>query len=237
MQAGRRRRCAPRTSRAASRPRPRCTGDRRRACRGWTRAPRNGARRSGMRTRRSASPNAIARYTAGRTPSIGGVPLCICRSIRHRARRGRGAHAARSDGGARRPRRCRARAHDGRAARRPPRAAAGGARRGGDGRHVALRQPGAVRAGRGLRPLPARRGGRSRVAAAEGADVVFAPGAEVVYPAGLRDERRPRAAGRRARGPLAPRPLPRRRHGRHAPLRARAPAAARSSARRTTSSS
>ena len=85
VQAGRRRRCAPRTSRAASRPRPRCTGDRRRACRGWTRAPRNGARRSGMRTRRSASPNGIARYTAGRTPSIGGVPLCICQPIRHRA--------------------------------------------------------------------------------------------------------------------------------------------------------
>ena len=63
------------------------------------------------------------------------------------------------------------------------------------------------------------------IAGDEGADVVFAPGARDDVSRGLRHRRRPRPAGRRARGPLAPRALPRRRHRRHAPLRARATAA------------
>ena len=168
----RRRPCAPRTSRAASRPRRRCTAGTRRACRSSRRAPRSDAHTSGTRIRRSACVNRIARR-----------PLAAARSC---ARMGGGLHppegypnpqmptqspsrtratVARTlpdSGGARRSRRRRARAHDGRAARGPSRAAARCAELGGDRRDVPLRQSGAVRPRRGFRALSPRRGRRRR---------------------------------------------------------------------------
>ena len=80
----------------------------------------------------------------------------------------------------------RAGADDGRAARRPPGAAArrsGRVRPGGD---EPVREPDPVRAGRGLRPLPARRGRRDRaIAAAEGVDEVYAPTVDGDVPGGV----------------------------------------------------
>ena len=147
----------------------------RRACRSSRRAPRNGGRTSGTRIRRSACAHRIARRIPrglarfGRPGTIGsglhppeGYQHSYADPIAIAHARGRGAHAARARGSARRPRRRRARAHDGRPAR-GHRALLRAARRSRRHRRdVAVREPGAVRAGRGLRPLPARRGSRPR---------------------------------------------------------------------------
>ncbi len=107
-----------------------------------------------------------------------------------------------------------------------------------DGRDVAVRESRAVRAGRGLRALPARRGGRPRDRRRGGRRRRVRPRRRRrSIPPGFATTVDPGPARRRARGPLAPRPLPRRRHRRDAPLRPGAAAARRSSARRTSSSS
>ena len=94
--------------------------------------------------------------------------------------------------------------------------------RGGD---VDLRQPAAVRCGRGPRPLPAHPRRRPRAAApTDGVDVVFAPTVEEVYPGGEPEVTvEPGPLGAAARGRLAPRPLPRRAHGGGEALRPGAP--------------
>ena len=113
--------------------------------------------------------------------------------------------ARRGRGGARR-----LRAHDGRPARRPRQPAARVAR---DGRRrrprgrVDLRQPAAVRAGRGPRPLPAHPGRRPRdVCRASGVDVVFAPVGRRGLPR-RRARRSPSSPGRSATSWRA-RPVP-----------------------------
>ena len=210
------------------------------------RAPRSGARRSGRRTRRSACADRIARCRSRsrsrarrrRTPSIGGVPhlhmptqspsrtrAAVARTLPEltAALAGRDDVALVPTMGA---------LHDGhRALLRAARSV------GGDGRHVALRQPGAVRAGRGLRALSARRGGRRRDRRRRGRRRRLRARRRDDLPRGLRDEpsipARSAASSRAARAPAtsaASRPSSRASSG-------SCGRSARSSARRTTSSS
>ena len=91
-------------------------------------------------------------------------------------------------------------------------------------RHVAVREPGAVRAGRGLRPLPRDEGADVAIAGEEGADVVFAPASRRCTPRASRRPSTParsRSSSRAVRGPGTSR----RRDGGHAPVRPRSPAA------------
>ncbi len=79
----------------------------------------------------------------------------------------------------------RARADHGRAARRPPGAGQAREEKGRSGRRVHLRQPGAVRSPRGPVALSARRSGRRRQSSASvGADLVWSPAVDEMYPPG-----------------------------------------------------
>ena len=190
-----------------------------------------------MRTRRSAWQNRIALrrpivhahvargYTAGRTPSTGGVPLSDADRLAIAQARRRGAHAASPaaalagrDDVALVP--TMGALHDGhRALLRAARASAA---------TVVMSlfvNPGQFGPGEDFDRYPRDEEADVAIAAAEGADLVFAPGAEVVYPDGFAAQVDPGPLADRARGPPAPRALPRRRDGRDAPLRARATAA------------
>ena len=128
---------------------------------------------------------------------------------------------------------------DGRAARRPHGAAAGGPRAGRAGRQCRaddLREPAAVRAGGGLRPVPADARGRPGRGQGRGRGPGVQPVPRGAVPAGADGHRPPGPARRRAGGHVPPRPLRRRAHRGvedAAPDRART---WRCSARRTTSS-
>ena len=148
-----------------------------------------------MRTRRSAwqnvsrsvgpsSPCPVAHgYTATRTPSTGGVPLSSPIDC-HRAG-ARTWHARCQPWRLRSPAVKRRLVHDGGAARRPPRVAT---RRAASAATVVMSlfvNPEQFGPGEDLDRYPRDEEADVAVAAAEGADLVFAPGAEVVYPDGF----------------------------------------------------
>ena len=137
-----------------------------------------------------------------------------CAGREDAAHRGRAACGARARPA--RGRDDRAGAHDGRAARGPPLADPPRARAVRRGRRVAVRQPAQFDERADLERYPRREREDAALAAQAGADLLFAPSIEEVYPPGFATVRR--GAGRHrpagGRGPRR-RAFPRREHGRH----------------------
>ena len=197
----------------ADRPdRPRRRGDRGAPARRDRRARARAARRSSTR-----SPTAHARAGAGARGARVRTVRTVADAARRAARRARRAgrtHRAR----ARRWARC----HEGHLRLIAPRARALRRRR----RRLAVRQPDAVRRGRGPRRLPARRGARRRAGAPRPASTCSSrPPVDEVYPDGFATTVARRAALTETLEGAAPRrrPLRRRHHRRHqAPQHGRA---------------